>query len=54
MNPRIGHDRVMQALVTITIADDEGEEIDTVSASADTPAEAFELALGQLELDQED
>ncbi len=51
--PRIAHNRLMQALVTITIADDEGEEIDTVSASADTPDEAFELALGQLELDED-
>ena len=42
----------MQALVTITIADDEGEEIDTVSASGETPEEAFELALQQLELDE--
>ena len=41
----------MQALVTILIADDEGEEIDTVSASGETPAEAFELALQQLELE---
>lgn len=40
----------MDVLVTITILDDEGEEIDTVSASADTPEEAFELALEQLDL----
>jgi len=44
----------MQALVTITIADDDGEEIDTVSASADTPHEAFELAVQQLELAEEE
>jgi hypothetical protein len=50
----VGHARVMQALVTITIADDEGEEIDTVSASADTPGEAFELAVQQLGLDEDD
>jgi hypothetical protein len=41
----------MQVLVTIAVADDDGEEIDTVSASADTPEEAFELALQQLDLD---
>ncbi len=41
----------MQVLVTITVEDDEGEEIDTVSASADTPEEAFSLALQQLEID---
>ena len=41
----------MQSLVTINVVDDEGEEIDTVSASADTPQEAFELARQQLHLD---
>jgi hypothetical protein len=41
----------MQVLVTITVEDDEGEEIDTVSASADTPEEAFSLALQQLDID---
>jgi hypothetical protein len=49
----IGDDREMNVLVTITVLDDSGEEIDTSSASAETPAEAFELALGQLELDPE-
>lgn len=43
------HDRGMDVLVTITILDDEGEEVDTVSASADTPEEAYELALEQLD-----
>jgi hypothetical protein len=40
----------MQALVTLTITDDEGEELDTVSASAATPEEAFRLALEQLDI----
>ena len=44
-------DREMQSLVTISVLDDEGEEIDTVSASADTPEEAFELARQQLDLE---
>jgi hypothetical protein len=43
----------MNVLVTITVLDDSGEEIDTSSASAETPAEAFELALGRLEIDPE-
>jgi hypothetical protein len=43
----------MDVLVTITILDDEGEEIDSASASADTPEEAFELALEQLDLGDE-
>jgi hypothetical protein len=42
----------MQVLVIITVEDDEGEEIDTVSASADTPEEAFALALQQLDIDE--
>ncbi len=41
----------MDVLVTITILDDEGEEIDTVSASAETPEEAFQLALEQIDLE---
>jgi hypothetical protein len=49
----IGDDREMNVLVTITVLDDSGDEIDNSSASAETPAEAFELALGQLELDPE-
>jgi hypothetical protein len=44
-------DREMQSLVTISVLDDEGGEIDTVSASADTPEEAFELARQQLDLE---
>jgi methylmalonyl-CoA mutase cobalamin-binding subunit len=48
------HDRGMDVLVTITVLDDEGEEIDTASASAETPEEAFELALEQLELESGD
>jgi hypothetical protein len=48
----IVEDRGMNVLVTITVLDDEGEEIDTSSASAETPQEAFELAVGQLELDE--
>lgn len=47
----IADGRDMNVLVTITVLDDEGEEIDSVSASAETPAEAYELAFGQLELD---
>jgi hypothetical protein len=47
----IGDDRDMNVLVTITVLDDEGEEIDTASASAEIPADAFDLALGQLELE---
>jgi hypothetical protein len=46
----IVEDREMQSLVTISVLDEEGEEIDTVSASADTPEEAFELARHQLDL----
>ena len=50
----------MDVLVTITVIDDEGDEIANVSASAYTefadwselPAEAFKLALQQLELDE--
>jgi hypothetical protein len=49
----IGEDREMNVLVTITVLDESGDEIDTSSASAETPAEAFELALGQLELEPE-
>jgi hypothetical protein len=41
----------MQTLVTIMVLDDEGEEIDSVSASAGTPEEAFELARQQLDLE---
>jgi len=37
-------------LVSIFVIDDEGNEIGDSSASADTPEEAFELALGQLEI----
>ncbi|MFB3739941.1 MAG: hypothetical protein ACE14W_13375 [Candidatus Velamenicoccus archaeovorus] len=44
----------MQVLVTISVADDEGEELDTVSASAETPQEAFELALQQLDVEVEE
>jgi hypothetical protein len=47
----IVEDREMQTLVTIIVLDDEGEEIDSVSASADTPEEAFELARQQLDLE---
>jgi hypothetical protein len=42
----------MNVLVTIAVVDEKGEEIDTVSASADTPDEAYQLALQELELDQ--
>ena len=41
----------MQTLVTIIVLDDEGEEVDSVSASADAPEEAFELARQQLDLE---
>jgi hypothetical protein len=44
-------DREMNVLVTITVLDDDGQEIDTAAASAGSPAEAYELALGQLELE---
>jgi hypothetical protein len=40
----------MDVLVTIAVLDDEGEEVDTVSASAETPQQAFDLALQQLEV----
>jgi hypothetical protein len=40
----------MDVLVTIVVLDDEGEELDTVSASAETPQQAFVLAVQQLEL----
>jgi hypothetical protein len=50
----IDEDRGMNVLVTITILDDEGEEIDESSASAETPQEAFDLAVGQLELEQDE
>lgn len=40
----------MDVLVTIAVLDDEGEEVDTVSASAETPQQAFDLALQQLEI----
>jgi hypothetical protein len=46
-------DREMNVLVSITVLDDEGEELDTASASADSPDEAYALALGQLELEQD-
>jgi hypothetical protein len=46
-----GEDREMNVLVTITVLDDEGEEIDESSASADSPEEAFALARRQLELE---
>jgi hypothetical protein len=46
----IVEDRAMQTLVTIMVLDDEGEEVDSVSASADSPEEAFELARQQLDL----
>ena len=41
----------MQTLVTIIVLDDEGEEINSVSASADTPEEAFDLAPQQIDLE---
>jgi hypothetical protein len=40
----------MDVLVTIAILDDDGEELDMVSASAETPQQAFDLALQQLEI----
>lgn len=40
--------------MTIAVLDDEGEEINTVSTSADTPEEAFALALEHLDLEQDD
>jgi hypothetical protein len=40
----------MDVLVTISVLDDDGEEVDTVSASAETPQQAFDLALQQLEI----
>jgi hypothetical protein len=43
----------MNVLVTTTALDVEGDEIGESSASAETPQEAFELALRQLELDNE-
>lgn len=40
----------MDVLVTIAVLDDDGEELDTVSASAETPQQTFDLALQQLEI----
>jgi hypothetical protein len=40
----------MDVLVTIAVLDDDGEEVDTASASAETPQQAFDLALQQLEI----
>ena len=40
----------MDVLVTIAVLDDDGEELDTVSASAETPQQVFDLALQQLEI----
>jgi hypothetical protein len=40
----------MDVLVTIAVLDDEGDEVDTVSASGETPQQAFDLALQQLEI----
>ena len=43
----------MNVLVTISVLDDEGEEIGESSASAETPEEAFAIALGELELGED-
>ena len=43
---------VMDVLITITVLDDECEELDSASASAETRYEAFELARSPLELEQ--
>lgn len=43
----------MNVLVTISVLDDDGEEIGESSASAETPEAAFALALGDLELEEE-
>jgi hypothetical protein len=40
----------MDVLVTIAVLDDDGEEIDTASASGETPQQAFDLALQQLDI----
>ena len=44
----------MNVLVTISVLRDEGEEIGESSASAETPEEAFALALGELDIDEDD
>jgi hypothetical protein len=44
----------MNVLVTISVIDDEGDEIADASASAETPEEAFALALQQIELDEDE
>ena len=44
----------MNVLVTITVIDDEGGEIADASASAETPEDAFALALQQIELDEDE
>ena len=46
--------RAMDVLVTITVIDDEGGEIADASASAETPEDAFALALQQIELDEDE
>jgi hypothetical protein len=40
----------MNVLVTISVLSDDGDELGESSASAETPEEAFALALGELAL----
>jgi hypothetical protein len=44
----------MNVLVTISVLSDDGDEIGESAASADTPEEAFALALGELEIEIDD
>ena len=44
----------MNVLVTISVLNDAGDEIGESSASAETPEEAFALARGDLELEEND
>jgi hypothetical protein len=44
----------MDVLVTIMVVDAEGDEIANVSASAETPQEAFDLAMQELDLENDD
>jgi len=51
---RIGDDREMNVLVTISVLNDDGDEVGESSASAETPEDAFALARGDLELEEDD
>lgn len=44
----------MNVLVTISVLNDEGDEVGESAASAETPEEAFALALGELDLEDDE